>query len=406
MPVALASTSACCAPSFELKAYHEDEGHLAQGKSEPSIRSQTFILHLSDQKWWIKVTFTGDFAYTIRKVTTIRSRRKRERREEYQDFIKLIDYRSLPLLKDTVTEVLLENEAKFFSNTLDLQRGAEDVTRSEFISQLNLSIREDPSRVVYPPVSQFPTFPTIETSELAIEEEITDGVFRVFHKARELRYILKVVNRPLYQPRDTEVMERELENLEEFKGAPGLVQAAGLAVSTSPYLTSKSCTQQWVISGVLLEYYSGGSLQHILDGQRMESYPWERWPIQIGTALHHFHMANKTYMDIKPSNVVINGDGDAILIDVSGIGGITHEWRAPEIRNEISPLDLSLQVRRLNDTWAYGKLLLLLASRAGDGIFVSTLKDIANHLTEEDVQIRWTICDAIRRLQSIQLADR
>ncbi|KAJ5642731.1 hypothetical protein N7490_006731 [Penicillium lividum] len=401
MPVDLASISPCDTPSIELKAnaYHEDEDHLAQGKSEPNIRSQTFIYHLSGQKWWIKVTFRGGFPYN-------RSSRKRERRQEYQEFIKLIDYRSLPLLNDTVTEVLLGEEAETTSITLDVQNGFEDMKMSEFISQLSVSIREDPLRVVYPPVSQFPTFPKIQTSELVIEEEITDGVFRVWHKAGELPYILKVINRPLYQPRDTEVMERELENLQEFKGTPGIVQAAGLAVSTSPYMTSKSCTQQWVISGVLLEYYSSGSLQHILDGQCMKAFPWERWPVQIGTALHYFHMAKKTHMDLKPSNVVVNGDGDAILIDVSGIGGITHEWRAPEIRDEISPLDLSLQVRQLNDTWAYGKLLLLLASSAGDGPFVSTLKDIANRLTEHDFQTRWTISDAICCLKSVQLVDK
>ncbi|CAG8893202.1 unnamed protein product [Penicillium egyptiacum] len=171
-------------------------------------------------------------------------------------------------------------------------------------------------------------------------------------------------------------------------------------------MTSKTCARQWVISGVLLEYYSGGSLQHILDGQRIEAFPWERWPIQIGTALHHFHMAKKTYMDLKPSNLVINGDGDAVLIDVSGIGRITHEWRAPEIWDEISPLELSLQVRQLNDTWAYGKLLLLLASSAGNSPFVSTLKDVSPRLTEDDVQTRWTISDTICPLESVQLVDK
>ncbi|KAJ5728771.1 uncharacterized protein N7483_003279 [Penicillium malachiteum] len=178
MPVDLASTSPCYTPSFELKAYHEDEDHLTQGKPEPSIRSQTFIYHLSGEKWWIKVTFRGDFPYS-------RSRRKRERRQEYQEFIKLIDYRSLPLLKDTVTEVLLDEEAKTKTtlHTPDVQTGAEDMTMSQFIGQLSLSIREDPLRVIYPPVSQFPSFPAIRTSELVIEEEITDGVFRVCHKA-------------------------------------------------------------------------------------------------------------------------------------------------------------------------------------------------------------------------------
>lgn len=113
---------------------------------------------------------------------------------------------------------------------------------------------------------------------------------------------------------------------------PGIVQAAGLTVSENPYTTSTRC-EQWIVSGILLEYYSGGSLQHILHNQSMKDFPWELWAVQIGTALYHFHKAKKTHMDLTPSNVVVDGDGNAILIDVSGIGGITHEWVAPEIRD-------------------------------------------------------------------------
>ncbi|KAE8327153.1 hypothetical protein BDV39DRAFT_175904 [Aspergillus sergii] len=57
-------------------------------------------------------------------------------------------------------------------------------------------------------------------------------------------------------------------------------------------------------------------------------YPWRQWPIQIGSALSHFHEAGWAHMDIKPSNVVRDAEGNSILIDISGIGGITHAWRA------------------------------------------------------------------------------
>lgn len=112
-----------------------------------------------------------------------------------------------------------------------------------------------------------------------------------------------------------------------------------------------------VVSGILLEYYSGGSLQCVLNEQRVKEFSWERWAVQIGNALDTIHRAKKTHMDLKPSNVVLDDDGNAVLIDISGIGGVTHEWRALEIRDKISPFDLPFQTRRLNDTWAYGKLL-------------------------------------------------
>lgn len=43
-------------------------------------------------------------------------------------------------------------------------------------------------------------------------------------------------------------------------------------------------------------------------------------------------------MDLTPSNVVISAVFDAILIDVSGIGGVTRQWLAPEMRDGPDPL--------------------------------------------------------------------
>lgn len=95
-----------------------------------------------------------------------------------------------------------------------------------------------------------------------------------------------------------------------------------------------------VINSILLDYYGGGSLQNVMDEQRVKECNWERWAVQIGNALHTLHSAEKTYMDLKLSNVVLDNDGNTVLIDISGIGGVTYEWLAPEIRDEISPFDL------------------------------------------------------------------
>lgn len=248
-----------------------------------------------------------------------------------------------------MTEVILDTMPETV-DVIDVKRKLEDTNRfAKLIRNLRYRILEDPLRVTYPSCLRFPfSFRTIHVAELMNEEEITDLVFRVFHRGDRMPYILKVVNRPLYQPRDSDVLRKGLENLEYFEGVPGIVQPAGIAVSTNPYATSKTCVQQLVVSGVLLEFYSGGSLQQILNEHRVKEYSWKRWAIQIGTALSCFHSANRTHMDVKPSNVVLDGNGNTVLIDISGIGGITHAWRAPEIRDEISPLDLPFQTRVLH----------------------------------------------------------
>lgn len=399
--------SLLAAPDLELKSYCEDRDFQAQGKPEPNGRSQTLIYHLQDKKWWITVTFQGTLYSSHHDVEQRQIKSKRERQKEYQDFVTLIDFRSLALLDDTVTEVILNEDPKS-TKTITLHRQLEETNRfADLIKDLRIHhIREDLLRVTYPPRLQFPSFRAIDSTELPVleENEISDGVFHVIHTSENTPYILKVVNRPLYVPRDSEVIRQELENLEHFKGVPGIIQAAGIAVMPNPCATTAG-VQQMVVSGILTEYHSSGSLQRVLNEKRIKEFSWERWAGQIGNALSAMHCAKKTHMDVKPSNVVLDDDGNAVLIDISGIGGITHQWCAPEIWDEldgISPFDLPFRTRQLNDTWAYRKLLAEIASNVGDSPFAGTLRWVADHLTEEDIHTRWTLSEGISRLNSVE----
>lgn len=399
MPAMPASTSPSTASGLEYKSYCEDRNFRAEGKPEPNSRSQTVVYHRQNKRWWIKVTFHGKFSSSSCHAGSGQIKSKRERRNEFQDLITILDLQSQALLDNTVTELILE-EGTESTAAINIHHDPEDSNRFTKLKNLQFLIREDPSRVIYPPVCQFPNFRAIESAELIQEYEITDGVFRVLHKGDNETYVLKVVNRPFYQPRDSDVIRRELENLEHFKGVAGIVQAAGVAVLPNPYATDpQNSNPQIVISGILLKYYSGGTLQCVLNERRVKEFSWERWAVQIGNALDTIHRAKKTHMDLKPSNVVLDNEGNAVLIDISGIGGVTHKWRAPEIQDEISPFDLPFQTRRWNDTWAYGTLLKELASQVEDDSFGVTLKVVADHLTK-DIQNRWTLSEAISQLKN------
>ncbi|KAJ5256655.1 hypothetical protein N7478_012759 [Penicillium angulare] len=110
-------------------------------------------------------------------------------------------------------------------------------------------------------------------------------------------------------------------------------------------------------------------------------------------------------MDLKLPNIVLDKDGNAVIIDISGIGGITHGWQAPEIRYEISPFDLPFQTRRWNDTWAYGKVLKEITSnlKLEDDDYLNALSMVADHLTQ-DISTRWTLSEAISQLKIYQTA--
>lgn len=90
-------------------------------------------------------------------------------------------------------------------------------------------------------------------------DETTESI-SVMNCHGAIRYVLKIANRPFYQPRDNDAIRKELENLKRFAGIPNIVQAAGLAASTNTYKASSGSYDLPVITGILLEAYTGGSL--------------------------------------------------------------------------------------------------------------------------------------------------
>ncbi|RDH28170.1 protein kinase-like protein [Aspergillus welwitschiae] len=330
-----------------LKSYSEQQDSTAGKHAEPTSLSQTLIYYIEGNKWWIKVTLRGPTANLPLNNTGEQPTTKRERREFFQSFVRRIDYKWLPLLPYTVTEIILgDATAPGFERELKLNDASG--TSQNPNTALKCKVREDPLSVAYPSCEEYPSFRQINHKELTGITEITPGVFWVSHHGK--RYISKIVNRPLYRRHDTEVICKELENLKYFAGVPNIVQA--------------------------------------------------QWSIQIGIALNRFHEAKKTHMNLNPSNIVLDADGNAVLIDISGIGGVTPEWCAPEVLGDILPRDFPFEQRQQNDVWAYGKLLSEIASQIRDDPYVETLRQVADGLMEGDHQKRMSISMAIAQLKS------
>ncbi|KAI1754410.1 hypothetical protein F4782DRAFT_492373 [Xylaria castorea] len=77
------------------------------------------------------------------------------------------------------------------------------------------------------------------------------------------------------------------------------------------------------------------------------------------------HDHGLTHMDIKPSNVVIGEDSQAVLIDISG-RAFSRDWLSPEMRHLPDPLSQDISSRVLNDTWAFGKIISRMANASCD----------------------------------------
>lgn len=70
-------------------------------------------------------------------------------------------------------------------------------------------------------------------------------------------------------------------------------------------------------------------------------------------------------MDLKPSNIVISTTWKAVLIDISGIDGVSNEWLSPSMWETAEPLEQSIEARKQNDIWALGKIFAAMAAKTG-----------------------------------------
>ncbi|TVY13911.1 hypothetical protein LARI1_G008939 [Lachnellula arida] len=312
-----------------------------------------------------------------------------------------INFDLIELLNDTVTELVLTYQQDATTTTPRSQtlhfKTTPDI-KSEYnpvINQLRVCIREDPSRVRFP-VYNISSVPTKDLSEIIKTQELSTGVYKVRVIGNEVTYVYKEVARPMYEPRDSEVLEQELRNLILLRGIDGVVQLVAPIVSRNPYLSAKTSKKdaQTVLRGILLEYHSNGTLQSALQ-LRKKDLPWHQWAVQITSTLNRLHQLGITHMDLKPANIVFSSeDLKATLIDLSGIGGTSQEWLSPEMRMLSEPLSQDMDSRMQNDIWALGRILSVMADTACTEMEKRVLTRVSRHATT-DVPPRISLQDAL-----------
>lgn len=187
----------------------------------------------------------------------------------------------------------------------------------------------------------------------------------MFLQGNESPFVYKEVERAFWVPGDTEVLELELRNLELFRGnTVNIIQLVAAVISQNPYQTDPVKQRDAVLRGVLLEYHPNGTLEDALKSPKPETKGrWCQWALHIAAALAEMHGHELPHMDLKPSNIVINADFHAILIDISGIGGYIRQWLSPEMFGNMKHdvRSWSIRERKQNDIWAFERILLAMA---------------------------------------------
>ncbi|KAL4797983.1 kinase-like domain-containing protein [Aspergillus venezuelensis] len=263
-----------------------------------------------------------------------------------------------------------------------------------------------------------------------LEDDVypTVSVVRVPSWHQNQKFAYKTIDRPIYIPEDTQCILDEVNVLAQVRGERNIAQIVGVVCSENPYKSHRlnpGPKKDMVLTGFLMEYYTGGSLDSVIEKTETKTkhnpeneidsaLPIVQWAKQIGQALRALHRRGLTHSDVKPANVVMDGNGDAVLVDVGGTGGSTMEWLAPEMaryiqQSEGSFADAPFGQRVMNDCWAFGRVLEVLADvenrngfeieiGSGSGDVVEKARRVVAGLMEEDTKVRSSLDDALARL--------
>lgn len=404
-----------------------DENRWAKGE-EPRRRQLRVVASSFRSRWHVTLTFAG----SLHPDKAVRANRKK-RRQDVENLCSCLDFNSLSLLDDTVTELRLtrrhDNTPPYYENDIvdpnsSLPLRSVPHIESEYysiVNDLQLCIREDPFHVRFPPFDIGTDIPIEQISAVTKCRQLSAGVYEVVIRERASNpYAFKEVDRPLYMPEDSRVLERELNNLQLFRNTQNIVKLVAAVVSPNPYQTiadtnfgglnkalevSDSLHQNGlvVLRGILLEYHPNGTLRDALEASQdtppLKAWPCLKWAFQIASGLACLHARNITHMDLKPSNIIIGAKNEAILIDISGIGGTTHEWLAPEMLDGLDPLSKNMEARVWNDIWALGKIFLQMANASCVG--KEQLRNIGLSATVENPFLRRPLPNIVSALFDI-----
>jgi hypothetical protein len=174
------------------------------------------------------------------------------RRQDLEDLCLCLDFDLLQLLDDTVTELLIKRECDTTPPLHQNDMASPDrilplrtapCSESEYapvLTQLRLCMREDPFHVRFPQFHDGANIKTVDSSQISKTRQLSAGVHEVRVTGDDNPYVLKEVDFPLYMPRDSQVLDQELRNLNQFRGSKAIVQLVAAVVSKNPYQTAQT----------------------------------------------------------------------------------------------------------------------------------------------------------------------
>lgn len=223
--------------------------------------------------------------------------------------------------------------------------------------QLHVYVREDTNETIqYPSLSLFDHIrcPRVNEKGVEFESHLSGFVYRVRIGDRV------VIKKELPGPDTIDEFLYEVNALDSLLGCDNVVQLEGLVTDDRGEL----------VKGLLISYASRGPLvDMIYDLRGTSQLPWhrrEKWAKQIVSGLADIHEAGYVQGDFTLSNIVIDEDDNAIIIDINR-RGCPVGWEPPELTKLIdSGQRIGMCIGVKTDLFQLGMVLWALAEEVDE----------------------------------------
>ncbi|KAL4820106.1 hypothetical protein BDW67DRAFT_112044 [Aspergillus spinulosporus] len=235
-------------------------------------------------------------------------------------------------------------EIQFYDTVTNLKLETRD-------GRLHVHVTEDVNEIIpYPPISSIGHLPEarlVPERWLHFEAHLSGFVYNV--RLGDKSFIKKEIPGP-----DTvDEFLYEINALHALQGAPNVIQVEGIVVDD----------RQEVVKGLLISFAEKGALVDILYEYR-GTISWERrerWARQIVQGLCEIHEAGYVQGDFTLSNIVVDANDYAKIIDINR-RGCPVGWEPPEIAAKIeSNQRISMYIGVKTDLFQLGMTLWALA---------------------------------------------
>lgn len=296
-------------------------------------REKFFLTYAETPDRWRRVTVSCDY------------------RDAPQDSLEA-DLQSLHYQKDKSARVyesirMSLPDIQFYDTVTNLKLETKD-------ERLHVHVTEDVNEIIpYPAVHlvKHLSCRQYKESELHFDEHMSGFVYRV--NVGKHTWIKKEIP----GPDSVDEFLYEVNALSELVDAKNVIQLKGLVVNEDKSL----------IKGLLLSYADQGALIDILYDSKeghIPRVPWERreqWAKQIVQGLSNIHEAGFVQGDFTLSNIVIDEDDEAQIIDINR-RGCPVGWESPEMAPLVeSGQRLSMYIGVKSDLYQLGMVLWALA---------------------------------------------